>query len=131
MEKEKLNRKIGEWAGFVKGKGIYTFKECCKVIRTNDWWITPEKYGCKGAYQHLPHFLNSFDAHISWTIPKLHKLGYYCHFESKDSGNPNNTYAAIYQPIGFMVATWESETLSEALSLSLEKLINSEVKSKG
>ncbi len=130
-EKQALNEKIAKWIGF---KSYLLFEQT--------HWQKPN-----GDDTHLPNFCDSMDAHAKWSIPHLTSLGWLTRvqygqhtFENawgdsellRKDGKPN-AYAQIYftRPnIGFTQRNYYAiaDEMAEALSLTIEKLIDSKEK---
>jgi len=122
MDKDKLNKKLLEFAGF-----RHPAQKECGDLTPEDWWRFPTSHIMPDS----PDFPNDLNACFKWLVPKLQEGGY--GFTLCDSqGKPPYFFELYSYQTMFPEAhagDAEAETPSLALCLAIEKLIDSEVSS--
>jgi hypothetical protein len=126
MNEKELNRKLAEWAGFV-------LKPCHPGCVPH--WHRPDGEALN-LIDDFPTFTQSLDACFKWLMPKLFtwNIGKNWELCSDTEIRPNKVKAQI-QSLGFNNPEFRAEAIAEtpalALCLAIEKLVDSEVMSRG
>ncbi len=115
MDRQELNKKLAEWAGFVYKFGGEWFYE--KYKSTNAWYEAPNGR----RFKDLPKFTQSLDACFKWLVPKLFR------WSLTNVGFDARVIRAMAEAEGrdklIYQVTAEAETPALALCLAIERLI--------
>lgn len=127
MDKDKLKKKLAEWAGFKEGKEPRGIDDALAGYRF--CWVYPDY----SRHNYLPDFPNDLNACFKWLVPKLYSI---IQVEEISFAKEHNQDLAMVlwwtgdhavDTYGCGVYSAHAETLALALCLAIEKLIDSEV----